>query len=509
VSPTTPNVTGALRRAAFIGVGWTTIQTTGSRAISAAVFVLLARLLEPAAFGLVSLATVFVTFIQIFVEQGFGRAIVQRENLTKSHLDTAFWLSMAIGVCLTLFGIAIANPIAQLMREPSLAPVLRALSPTLFITGLASVPEAVLMRRLAFRSLALRMLAGIAVGGAVAVASAFAGFGVWSLVLQLLTQATVSTVVLWLAVPWRPGIEITRAALADLIGFGSSVVGIELLNFVNRQSDNFLIGAVLGPTALGYYSVGYRILLLLTDVLTRTIDAVTLPTFSRVQQEIPRLRRAYLMATGISSTVATPIYLLVAALAPSIIHGVFGAKWDPAIPVMQILAFIGLLHANLFFNTSVLLAVGQPRKALFLTGISAFSNFFAFAIAVHWGIVAVATAYVIRGYLFSPLPVSFVKHILGFSWSEYLPLPFTPVLCSIPMLFSIGGIELLVGNRMPPLLALPILFSTGLILYGLTLRIAAYSFLERAIEFIQPVFPGVARLLLWPRRPTPISQSNG
>ncbi len=486
-----------LRGHAVSGVKWSTLQILGSRVVTLLVFVALARILEPSAFGLVGLAAVFVSLMQVFIDQGFSQAIVQRKELEPGHLDSAFWSSLTLGFLLTVVGVATAAPIADLLGQPDLAPILRGLSASLVISALASTPEAILRRELAFRSLAIRQLLAAVAGGALGVAAAVSGFGVWSLVAQIVAQGAVGTVVLWVAVPWRPGLNVSVRHFRDLFSFGWSIVVMNLLNFLNRQSDDLLIGAVLGVEALGYYSVGYRILLLLTDVMTRTIESVAFPLFSRVQGDLERLRRGYLMATQISATIATPVFLGVAALAPELIAVAFGDKWHAAVPVMQVLAFIGVLHASLFFNSTVLIATGRPRTALFVTAVNAISNVVAFAVAVQWGIVAVAAAYVIRGYLLSPLPVLLVRRVIGFRISEYVSRFAIPFACSAVMVAAILALREAIGPDVPDLLVLILGGALGAGTYLVAMRLIAERFLRQMVDYLATASPALDRLRSW------------
>jgi PST family polysaccharide transporter len=502
----------SLRRHAVQGIKWSTLQILGSRIITLCVFIALARILEPTAFGLVSLAVVFVSLMQVFIDQGFSQAIIQRPTVEPGHLDSAFWSSLALGCLLTVVGVAGAGLVAEVLGEPALAPVLRWLCASLIISALSSTPEAILRRDLAFRSLAIRQLIAATAGGAVAVAAAVLGYGVWSLVAQVIVQGAVGAVVIWIAVPWRPGLAVSWRHFRELISFGSSIVAMNMLNFLNRQSDDLLIGAVLGTRALGYYSIGYRVLLLLTDVMTRTIESVAFPLFSRVQGDIARLRRGYLMATQVSAAIATPVYLALAALAPELIDVLFGSKWHAAVPVMQVLSFIGILHASLFFNSTVLIATGRARTALFLTTVSAISNVVAFAVAVQWGIVAVAAAYVIRGYLLSPLPVLLVKRVIDFQVREYVVRFATPFACSILMV----AVMLVLREALRPVLSdlaiVVVVGSVGAVVYPLAMRIGAGRSTREMADYLSSASPALARLLSWTpvwRQAPPLGDPDG
>ena len=169
-----------LKQKAVRGVLWSGTQIWGARAVSFVIFVILSRLLNPEAFGLVALATLFITFVQAFQDQGFGDAIVQREDLLVDHLDTAFWTNLAFGIALTLISVAGSGFIATLFHEPQLTLIIRWLSLSFVLAGLSGVQAALLRRHLAFRELALREILALVISGIIGVILRFMGFGVWS-----------------------------------------------------------------------------------------------------------------------------------------------------------------------------------------------------------------------------------------------------------------------------------------------------------------------------------------
>jgi O-antigen/teichoic acid export membrane protein len=482
-----------LRSAAARGVGWSALQATASRLLSAVVFVLLARLLEPDAFGVVAVASVFVAFMTVLVDQGFSQALVQRPTLDKEHLDTAFWLNIGAAVVLVAVAMVAAAPVASLFDEPDLAPILRALSLALLAAALGAVPAALLRRRLAFATLALRGLLSVGAGGVAGVAAALAGLGAWSLVIQFVVQSAVDTSVVWSTCHWRPGFSTSWASARDLAGFGASVTGTSLVNFLNRRSDDFLIGLVLGSTALGLYTVAYKLLLLMTDVLTRTIEVVAFPVFSRVQTDRERFVRGFYAANRASLAVATPAYLFVAAFAPEVVEVAFGPHWADSAPVLRALAFIGILQASLLFNATLVGAAGRPDLGLLVTAVNGVANVVAFVAVVSHGILAVAVAYVVVGYLLAPLSLWSVRKVLDYDVGTYLGLYVPPLVSSavaiVPLLVAEAALEGDVG-ALPRLLVAAVVAP---LLYVATMRLA---FATTALELWS--FAGDA--LPWRRR---------
>ena len=259
-----------LEKKATKSIFWSFIEKWGGQLISASVFLLLARLLGPDDFGLAALASVFISFMSAFVNQGFVPAIIQKEELSSKHLDTAFWSSLSIGTLMYLMTFTASGLIAKSFGEPELQLVIKWLALVFLIIAFESVQTAILQRNFDFKKLALRSLVATFVSGVIGVIVAFLGYGVWSLVAQQLVNRIINVIVLWKASPWRPGFNISIKHFRDLSSFGINVMGVNILRFFNQRSDDFLIGFFLGTTALGYYTVAYRLLRLMVNILTNT-----------------------------------------------------------------------------------------------------------------------------------------------------------------------------------------------------------------------------------------------
>jgi PST family polysaccharide transporter len=464
-----PNDSSNLRQKAVKGVIWSALDSWGRQVISIGVFIVLARLLDPQTFGLVALATIFLNFLQIFLDQGLSQAIVQRQNLDKEHLDTAFWVNLGVSGLATILSIACAGLIADLFKEPQITPIIRYLSLGFLISGFSSVQEAIFQRNLAFKSLALRSLLAAIIGGIVGITMAFMGFGVWSLVGQQLTNNFAQVLVLWWVSDWRPGFRFSQKHFKELFTFGVNVMGMNLCNFFNRRSDDFLIGYFLGTTALGYYSVAYRLLQILTQLLTGVIVKVSLPTFSRLQEDPEKLRNALYKSIQFTSLITFPGFLATVILAPEIVTVVFGEKWSPSIPVMQVLNVVGILYAYFYFNSSLMMAVGKPSWKLGLDFVQSVSNVIAFAIAVQWGIVAVAAAYVIRGYLMAPLTIWVVWKLIRINIKTYLRQGAVALAGTVIMLLAIAIVKYFLSNLVTDFVLLAISIFSGTIIYVLSI----------------------------------------
>jgi len=476
-----------LRHKSAKAFAWSAIQTWGTQAISFFVFLALARLLGPEAFGLVALASVSAAFAQIFLDQGFGDAIVQRAELEREHLDTAFWTGIVTGGLLTVGGIAASGLVAQFFHEPQLAPIVGWLSLSFLFGALSSVQQAILRRQLAFKSLAVRSFAATIVGGVVAVSMAFLGFGVWSLVTKSLVTGLVGVVVLWQVSDWRPGFNLSKKHFKDLFAFGLNIVGSNFVDFFNRRSDDFLIGYFLGPTALGYYTLAYNLLLVMTSILTSVPNTVAFPAFSRLQNEPGRMRRTFYEAMQLTTMIAFPAFLGMSVLAPEVVLALYGPEWTPSVPVVQILAFVGILHSVQYFHGNVVKAAGKPSWRFGILLLLAIFNVTGFALAVRWGIVAVAAAYLIVSYLVFPLYLLAIRSLIRVDFRTYLRQYVPQLTGSLTMVAIVLGLKYILGEELGLYLRLFIYVLAGGLTYLLILHLTARSLSRRVLELVRLV----------------------
>ena len=306
---------------------------------------------------------------------------------------------------------------------------------------------------------------------------------------QQIANGFAGVVTLWSTTNWRPGFKFSKTHFQELFSFGINVVGINALNFLNRRSDDLLIGYFLGSVALGYYTVAYRILLMVNQLMVGTIQKTAMPIFSRLQSEPERLRQAFYSAIGLTTLIAFPIFLGLSALAPELVVVMFGEEWKPSIPVMQILNLIGLLYAGFNYNSPMIMALGKPGLGLGLSSVQAIGNVIGFAIAVRWGIVAVAVAYVIRAYLTAPITLWIVNKLIRINFRTYLSQYAAPFVASLIMVATIFGIKYFLYDQVSLHILLAICIPVGAAVYLITIRLIAPKILKRAIDLFSLILP--------------------
>lgn len=423
------------------GARWTFVSAWGERILAVVVFAVLTRTLTPTDFGIVAVAMAVVFLLNIIQDAGLPVAIVQREDLTSAHVSSALTANVVLGVVGATIVFSSADALASVLGEPTASPVLRTLALNLPIAGLAAVPMSLLMRAMAFRSLALRTLTGKVAGGLLAVTIALAGGGAWALVAQSLTQGVVSLVILWLALDVRPRFGFDRRALRDLMSFGSFELGIRLLVTTTERADDLILGAVRGSTSLGFYTVAYKVLELLTQLFGKVFSRVTMPVLSRLQEDPRGHRDAVVDILGVTIALATPAFVGWALVADPAIEVLFGARWTPSVPVSQALAFVGL-HRVLIANThTAVSSIGRPRAVFMLQVVITTAAVAAFAATAGIGITTLAIAYAGVVWLTVPLEFVLLRRAVGIRGRDIARRVRGPVVGAIAMALAVGGVR--------------------------------------------------------------------
>ncbi|MHC4413830.1 MAG: lipopolysaccharide biosynthesis protein [Planctomycetota bacterium] len=346
-------------------VKWAYVMTWGQRGIALLLTFILAAILDPEDFGTVAMAAAYILFIELFVAQGMAAAIIQRKNLDRLHLDSVFWLLLGVSLALCGASVVLSPLWAEVNHLPRLAPVIAVLSLSVPIRGLTVLHHALLQREMAFRKLA--MLSGVssALGGTVGVAMALAGGGVWSLVTQQLVTSALATAAMWHVSDWRPRLRFSWRHVRSLLGFSGGTFASQLGVYVASQADAVIIGLCFGPVTLGLYRLADRIMRLLLEVATRSIQVVALPHFSKLQDDPDGLRQAVLSCVRLSASVTVPAMAILACVADPLM-ALLGERWTPAAAALRILVFLGIAKALTLFTGPLLLARGRVKTSALL-----------------------------------------------------------------------------------------------------------------------------------------------
>lgn len=421
MSERTPHVPSALARSTARGAAWSGIASGSTSLLRLGVLTILARLLTPADFGLLTAATFFVDLSNIIHELGFGAAIIQRQETDDEVLSTAFWSNLGTGLLLSLLLMAVSPLVAWFYRDPRVQPVLMALSIGFVIMPLGLVHKVQLQKRLDFRRVAVAEVGAVLVMGCISIVMAWQGWGVWSLVWGSVAQKATEVLLLWLLQPWHPAFRWSRVAFGQLFSFGANIVGERIANYLNGNLDYLLVGRLLGGEALGYYSFAFQLINVPLTRISIQVSRVTFPAFSLVQEDRERLHRGYLATIRFVSLLTFPLIVGLFWTAPELLGLIGGgSKWYPAILPLRIMCLAGMIKPVVSTVGSILKAKGRPDIGFRFNAATLVVTTVALLIGARFGIVGVAWAVTVLSVILGPIIQTIANRLIGLSWPRYL-----------------------------------------------------------------------------------------
>jgi O-antigen/teichoic acid export membrane protein len=398
-----------------------------------------------------------------------GRALVRIPVLRNVDITTAFWTAVVMGTLLALLSLAMAPLVAVLFDQPRLTTVIRVLSILFIFAGLDSTQSALADRALNFRVQAVRRFLAVLVSSVVAILLALRGAGVWALVAQMLSLEAMYVIVLWGMVSWRPSFSFSRQSFRELFGFGSRFLGIKLLTYAYGNVDNLLVGIFLGADALGIYAVAYRVLSIMTDVLTFSLAQVALPIFARRQDDIRALSRIFYRATQLAAAIGWPIFVGLMLVARDLVPQLFGTKWALAGTVLAVLAVTGLAQCGQSLTQTLMLATNQVGNEMRWTALVTTAAIIGFILTVHFGVVWVAASLAIVTCVLLPVRVAVVARLTGVGFGQTVRSLLAPAMACAVMALAVLVAKLLSGPMSVRRTIVEII--TGAITYAVALRV--------------------------------------
>jgi lipopolysaccharide exporter len=460
---------------------WAGITFAAGKGATLVATLVLARILVPADFGLFAVGLLVINYLDRVKDIGVGSSLVySRESWTRLA-GTALPISVGTAFLLGAGAFLGAPLVAAFFEDPRAGEILRALSVVLLISGLGVVPESRLRRELDFRRRAVPELTAAVLKGVLSVVLALTGFGVWALVWGQLAGTIVQTTLYWLLCRWRPRVTWHREDARLLLRYGIPSALVAVLAVVIENLDYLIIGRRLDATELGYYVLAYRIPEITIIAVCVVAGQVFFPMFSRMQDDIPGIREAYLRVAHHVALITVPVGLGIAVAAPEIVFTLYGDRWEPAVPVVRLLGLFGVVYSLSFHAGEIYKATGRPGilNWLGLTEILVMAPALWFAAAE--GIVAAALAMVLAYLVLTALKIVVVQRILDIRGLA-LVRRFVPALLASTLM---AGTVLLVSAVLPvsaDLVRLLVLVLVGVAAYAVALRIFAPEALRELVS---------------------------
>ena len=470
-----------LKYVAARGVAWNLAQNVAGKLLGLVVFAVLARLLDRSAFGAVAVALAVTALAELLVTQGYGEFITQSPELSDSHLDTAFWLNVGLGLLLTLIIAVAAGPLSAAFGEQSVAPIVRVLSASLVIRSLTIVPSGLLTRELRFRELSFRTVVAALVSGVSGITAAVGGLGIYSLVIQILVGDVVAAAMLWRATSWRPGLRVSRSSLKELSAFGAPIFGAGLLGFFSRRLDSLVILGSLGLNTLGVYAAAQRLSQIANQILNKSSEGVAFSALARLSEDSERRRQGFYRVVEVTVALCFPAYAGLALVSEPLMQTVFGMRWGDGAPILAMFALSGIPVTLSYIHFAAYKSAGRTRFVLLNHIVMVTLYLPLLFVLVRWGASAAAAAYLIAACLIIPVELVGVRASLGIRFTGVVKALSGPTMATALMAaLTWGAVEL--TTSIVPSLRLVILGLTGAGCYVLALKLLAPLTFARCLD---------------------------
>jgi lipopolysaccharide exporter len=426
------------REKATLGGRWLGASTVTGATVSLLQTAIIARFfLGPSEYGLMGIVTVFVFIALMFSDMGLGVAIVHKREATKEQLSSVYWLNIGSMVVCVLLACLLASPIAHVMGEPLVEPMIRAISLVVVFEALGKPFQMQLERDTRFRIVGAAEIVGHTVAFSVAITSAALGAGVWSLVLGQIARAVAKAFVF---VPvglryYRPRLHFKMKDVEGFVSFGFFQMGERIVNAVATRFDFLLIGRFLGIETLGIYNLSVQLADVPVTQFSTTIVRTALPLLASVQHDKEKLQRAYVYHAGIQMLILSPVLFGMMAVAPVAVPLALGDQWLGAVPLIQWLAMVSVVRTADMPRAALVLATGRAGLSFYYNMIIFVLLLTVIAASVYWGTVITLAISLLISYICLNVVVYFVvvRPIVGDCYLSYLSRISYPILSAALM----------------------------------------------------------------------------
>lgn len=343
---------------------WRFAERCGAQLVTFIVSIVLARLLAPEVFGKVALITIFTTIMQVFVDSGLGTALIQKKNADDLDFSSVFYFNFVVCIILYL-GMFLASPfIAKFYNDYSLTPIIRVISLTIIVSGVKGIQQSYVSKNMLFKRFFYSTLGGTIFSAFLGISLAYAGLGVWAIVVQQFSNTAIDTLILWITVKWRPKKMFSWNRLKNLLSFGWKMLASCLLDTIYNNVRSLIIGKMYSSSDLAYYNQGNQFPNVIVNNINTSIDSVLFPTLAKEQEDKERVKNMTRRAIKTSTYVMAPLMMGLAFCAKPVVQIVLTEKWLPCVPFLQIFCITYMFQSIHTSNLNAIKAMG--RSDLFL-----------------------------------------------------------------------------------------------------------------------------------------------
>lgn len=422
---------------------WRFAERCGAQIVSFIVSIVLARILAPKDYGTIALVTVFTTILQVFVDSGLGTALIQKKDADDLDFSSVFYFNFS--VCLILYiGMFVAAPyIADFYNDMTLTPIIRVLSLTIVISGVKGIQQAYVSRNMLFKRFFFSTIGGTIFSAFVGIRMAYAGYGVWALVIQQISNNAIDTLILWVTVKWRPKKMFSWIRLKVLLSFGWKLLASALLDTGYNNLRNLIIGKLYSSSDLAFYNQGDKFPKLIITNINTSIDSVLLPTLASEQDDRLRIKNMTRKAIKTSTYIMAPLMMGLAFCSTNIVSLILTTKWLPCVPFLQIFCITYMFWPIHTANLNAINAMGRSDLFLKLEITKKIVGMLLLVSTMWFGVMTMAYSLLVST-LTSMIINSWPnKKLLGYSFKEQIKDIMPGILLAIFMGIIVSFVNLL------------------------------------------------------------------
>lgn len=454
----------SLRNKASKAFIWDLLGNYGGQVSYFVITVFLARLLSPVEFGLVGMSMVFIAILNVFKDLGFASALIQNPDNTKLTYSSVFWVNIIAGALLTLLVFLAAPLIGWFYENDQIIIIVRLLSFTFLLSSLNIVQVTILKKRLNFKRLTLIQLGSLLFSGIIAIAAAYWGLGVFSLVIQQLLAILISMSLLWKVSEWKPSFDFSKKEVKKLTGFSVYVFFGQFVNQIFKQLDTLIVGKLFSPATLGFFSRAESINSLISKNSVSTFNRVFFPVLSTIRDDDERFEKIFLKVLNIVSTISIFLTGVFFLSGEELIIFLFGEKWQPSVFIFEVLIIKGFSYPISAMVVNAFFAKGKSKENFHYGNIRRVTQLIQLGIAWVFGFNAFLYAIVGVSIFNWLLNTYFVRRTLGISFWSQIALVLKPLIVAAILVLMLSY---LLPSGFSYLLSITAvsLFSFGFIVY--------------------------------------------
>ena len=463
------------------GFLWQYLERFSVQSISFFVTIILARLLMPEEYGIVSIASIFITLLEVFVTSGWSNALVQKKTATNVDFSSVFYFNLFFSIFLFLGVLLLAPPIGALYSSTKVVPVLQLMSFRIVISSFNSIQQAYVQRNLLFKRQFYSSLVGTIASAILGVSAAYKGLGVFSLVIQYLSYATLDTLILFVTIKWRPTLEFSWERLKVLLKYGWKLLGAGLLNTAFAELKGFVIGGKYTSSDLAYYDKGKQFPSLIYDNLNTSIGKILFPLMSQVQDNVSMVRNMTRTSLQIMSAILLPILYILFAIGNAMIDLILTDKWLPAVPFLRITCVtFSLVIPNTVF-TNAINSIGRSDLHLKVEIINIISGVLILLALMNLGTLYIAFSVTLSNLICLVVRLVICCRLFNMTVKNFVSDFLKPYMCSIWMTAILFLINHYLNNNIMELILSPLV---GFFIYILLLYVMNRSIICNIVNII-------------------------